>query len=229
MEVKKAISALFNAAVHTRPAQFFIRHAGKIGGAAFALGDVVLIAKDYFLAGHLPNGVEQASGLIFLGTDVGLALMDRYPRMKLPTGIGIIFGAAALGYSGMGSAGQNWQAFSCTLIAAQGVAFICESKLHEFAARMESGNSKILKTVFRPLAKYPMVTTSATDIILSKSTMAYAAILKGDMGLLAGTMLWILGGLGVIASDENVKALASDGGNNRKNTPPPASPGLAPA
>lgn len=214
MKTRCRISALFNAAAQTRPAQFFIRHAGKIGGAAFALGDIVLIAKDYFLAGRLPNGMEQMSGLIFLGTDAGLAFMDRYPRMKIPTGIGIVFGAAALGWSGLGSAGQNWQMFSCALIAAQGVAFIFENRLHGFASRMESGGNRILKAVFRPLAKYPMATTSAADIALSKSTMAYAAILKGDMGLLAGTALWIVGGLGVIASDGNVKALLKD--NNSK-------------
>lgn len=208
MKTRNVISGLFNAAVRTRPVQFFIRHAGKIGGAAFALGDGVLIGKDYILTGHIPNGMEQAAGFIFLGTDVGLALIDRYPHMKAPTGLGIVFGAAALGYSGVGSAGQNWQIFSCALIAIQGVAFMFEKQIHGFAGRMEKGKSRILRAIFRPLAKYPIATMSTVDIIVSKSSMAYAAILKGDMGLLAGSLLWIVGGMGVIASDESVKALA---------------------
>ncbi len=219
MMLRGALTTLFNAAVHTRPAQFFISHSGKIGGASFALGDALLIGKDYFLTGRVPNAMEQTSGLIFLLADAGLALMDRHPRMRVPTGLMILLGAATLGYSGMGSPAQNSQMFGSALIGGQGLSLIFEDGLHNFAQRREHSGSKILRTLFRPLAKYPVSTTSAIDIALSKTSLAYAAIVKRDAGLLIGCLLWILGDCGVIASDKSFKSLLQD-----KNTPTPQAP-----
>ena len=126
---KGALKSTFANAAQSRPGQFLIRHAGKLGSAAFVLGDLSLMTKHYFhRGGRPPNRAEQLSGGIFLLTDGLLAMMDKYPAMKIPAGISILLGATALGYSGIGEPSQNQMLFGSAVLGGMGLALMFEDR-----------------------------------------------------------------------------------------------------
>jgi hypothetical protein len=185
----------------------FIARAGLVSGICFGLGNAGFIVKDY-LQHRTPHLPEQVSGGLFLGMSMLLLGTDRRPRLKVPAGILGLLGTTALGYGALGQVGAKAQILAASTSAALTLTMIFEKGINRFAHAMAETGKGFLKKVFTPLAKYPVATTGAIDLLFSTLPMGYAAIARHDHGLKIMAGLWILGGFGLISTDDSVKAFA---------------------
>lgn len=207
MKIGNALRSIFNTAAQSRPGQAFIAHAGKIACVSFFGADLVLGLKDYASGLDVtPNRFEQASAAAFFMTDLMFAASDRYPQIKPYIGWMIMAAGGLLGYAGMDTPGQNSQIFASSVIGLQGLSFVFEESLQKIARHQDNTQSGSLKTIFKPLVKYPVVSTAVIDVI-GKISLAAAAIQKNDPGLFAVSAICILGDVGVMATDNNIKKI----------------------
>ncbi len=177
-----------------------LRHATTISGISFIVGNALLIVKNLH-GGHAPNDAEQAAGAFLLLASTFFILTNRYPQMKPLAGIATLGGAIVLGCSGFGMPGQNALIFGSAMMALQSFTLIFENALHGFAQRSAG------ETLFSPLARYPLLTSTACGFIFATLPMIYAAMMRLDFGMLVACAFWKIGDCGLIASDRNVKKL----------------------
>lgn len=201
----KTCGEIFNH-VAQRGVQGFIRRAGLISGLCFGLGNAGFIVKDW-LQHRAPHPAEQVSGGLFIGMSGFLLLTDKFPRLKKAAGVLGLLGTTALGYGALGQAGQNAQILAASTTASLTLTMIFEKSINGFAQKMADGGRKALRKIFTPLAKYPVSTTGAIDLLFSTLPMGYAGFARHDLGLKVMAGLWVLGGLGVISTDDSVKKL----------------------
>src|SRR5205823_3034514 len=89
---------------------------------------------------------------------------------------------------------------SCSLIGLQGYAMVAQRQIHALTQKMSESGSGVLRKIFRPLAQYPLLTTTMTDLS-GKAMLAIAAVQQRDWRFIAATALWSNGDLGVICKD----------------------------
>ncbi|PYX43469.1 MAG: hypothetical protein DMG79_22365, partial [Acidobacteria bacterium] len=78
-----------------------------------------------------------------------------------------------------------------------------QRQIHALTQKMSESGSGVLRKIFRPLAQYPLLTTTMTDLS-GKAMLAIAAVQQRDWRFIAATALWSNGDLGVICKDENL-------------------------
>jgi hypothetical protein len=211
-----SLTSAFARAALSRPGQAFISHAGLISCLSFFAGDVAYGIK------HV------APAAAFILADACLAASDyihsenlkKYTKYALPVaGAAVIIGSGLMAQAEWNEPRRLAMLIPCALIALQGGALIFQTQMIEKAKKLSQSNSKILSNVFQPLAKYPLLTTTVTDLI-GKGIMAFAAL--ADPRFLIATALWSYADVGLICKDENVLNWLEE--KKQKSTPTPPAP-----
>src|ERR1035437_3257751 len=168
----EALTSVFARAALTRPGQFFVRHAGVISCASFFAGDLLYGINHW------------APAAAFFAADAALAASDYIHNDKLKSvtkypipvaGLASIIGAALMVRAGWHEAGPLPLMISCSLIMLQGCAMTAQEQINNLARKMSHSESGFLRRVFRPLAEYPVLATTAADLV-GKALLAITAI-----------------------------------------------------
>ncbi len=196
----RGIRGAFARAALTKPGQVSVRHAGVIGSLSFFAGDIVYGIK------HL------APAVAFIVADACLAASDYVHNKSLQkilkhavpaAGVATLVGTALMVHAGWDEPGRWALLTSCSMIGLQATTMIWQNRIHNLAARMSKSSSAMLSKIFTPLAKYPLLTTTITDLV-GKGIMAIGAIQQKDLRFIFATALWSNGDGGLICKDENV-------------------------
>lgn len=194
------IKNAFARAALTRPAQFYVRHAGVIGSLSFFAGDIAYGIK------------HAAPAVAFIVADACLAASDYVHNKSLQkilkhtvpaAGVATLIGTGLMVHAGWNEPGRWALLTSCSMIGLQATTMIWQNRIHNLAERMSQSCSATLSKIFTPVAKYPVLTSTIADLV-GKGIMAIGAIQQRDLRFIFATALWSNGDGGLICKDENV-------------------------
>jgi hypothetical protein len=207
---------IFNSAAR-RIFRGFVAHAGLVNGTGMGIANGGLVVKNIPLLRDLPvlralypgagsNRLELLAGASLLAMSAAAGFSDRFPKLKRLTGGCGLAGVFMLAASAVGLPGQNIQIASQATAALWALSMIFERHAQSPArpAPVEAENT-LWRRVVRHVKKYSVSYAAGSDLFLSTIPMGVAAAMRGDQGLKVTVAMWILGGLGGMANDNNFK------------------------
>ena len=207
-----------------------IRHSGKVSGLSYMAGNVILMAKDSINAGTPELTPNVLAAVCFLGSDVSFAMSDSRPWTRRISGVCIMTAGSLILYEGMKDPrGLLGLVAGTGMIIISGAQILAENKMIHISRKLNEKQHTGIKGVFaRAAQKYtahPLLVTGVPNMLM-KPGLITAAVMRGDFLFAATGTLWMVGDVGMAATDRLFKRMLrkAERGTENTDTPPPHLP-----